>query len=85
MVKKNINLDYNINNKKRVSFFFKNSFSYIKTYHSFHRVNISFYFVYFSIKNFIYFKNFILWKKVYNFLNRKWFFDKLYNDYLGQF
>lgn len=24
-------------------------------------------------------------KKVYNFFNRKWFFDKLYNDYFGQF
>ena len=24
-------------------------------------------------------------KKFYNFLNRKWFFDKVYNEYLGQF
>ena len=24
-------------------------------------------------------------KKVYNFFNRKWFFDKIYNEYLGQF
>ena len=24
-------------------------------------------------------------KKIYNFLNRKWFFDKIYNEYLGQF
>jgi NADH-ubiquinone oxidoreductase chain 5 len=24
-------------------------------------------------------------KKIYNFFNRKWFFDKLYNDYFGQF
>jgi len=24
-------------------------------------------------------------KKIYYFLNRKWFFDKLYNEYLGQF
>ena len=24
-------------------------------------------------------------KKIYNFLNRKWFFDKIYNDYFGQF
>jgi len=24
-------------------------------------------------------------KKVYYFLNRKWFFDKIYNEYLGQF
>ncbi len=24
-------------------------------------------------------------KQLYNFLNRKWFFDKIYNDYFGQF
>lgn len=24
-------------------------------------------------------------QKIYNFLNRKWFFDKIYNEYLGQF
>ena len=24
-------------------------------------------------------------RKLYNFLNRKWFFDKVYNEYLGQF
>jgi hypothetical protein len=24
-------------------------------------------------------------KKIYNFLNRKWFFDKIYNEYFGQF
>jgi len=24
-------------------------------------------------------------KKVYNFLNKKWFFDKVYNEYIGQF
>ena len=27
----------------------------------------------------------VLGKKLYNFLNRKWFFDKVYNEYLGQF
>ena len=26
-----------------------------------------------------------LGKKIYNFLNRKWFFDKIYNEFLGQF
>ena len=30
-------------------------------------------------------KTFIVGKKIYNFLNRKWFFDKIYNEYLGQF
>jgi NADH-ubiquinone oxidoreductase chain 5 len=24
-------------------------------------------------------------KKIYNFLNKKWFFDKVYNEYIGQF
>nr|YP_009495431.1 NADH dehydrogenase subunit 5 [Eunotia naegelii]AWQ64078.1 NADH dehydrogenase subunit 5 [Eunotia naegelii] len=26
-----------------------------------------------------------LGKKIYNFLNKKWFFDKIYNEYIGQF
>jgi NADH-ubiquinone oxidoreductase chain 5 len=26
-----------------------------------------------------------LGKKIYNFLNKKWFFDKVYNEYVGQF
>ena len=26
-----------------------------------------------------------LGKKIYSFLNKKWFFDKIYNEYLGQF
>jgi NADH:ubiquinone oxidoreductase subunit 5 (subunit L)/multisubunit Na+/H+ antiporter MnhA subunit len=24
-------------------------------------------------------------KKIYNFLNKKWFFDKIYNEFFGQF
>nr|YP_010377440.1 NADH dehydrogenase subunit 5 [Hemiaulus sinensis]QYB23176.1 NADH dehydrogenase subunit 5 [Hemiaulus sinensis] len=31
------------------------------------------------------FKISYLGKKIYNFLNKKWFFDKVYNEYLGQF
>lgn len=27
----------------------------------------------------------VLGKKIYNFLNKKWFFDKIYNEYFGQF
>lgn len=27
----------------------------------------------------------VLGKKVYNFFNKKWFFDKVYNEYIGQF
>jgi NADH-ubiquinone oxidoreductase chain 5 len=30
-------------------------------------------------------KTSFLGKKIYNFLNRKWFFDKLYNEFLSQF
>jgi NADH-ubiquinone oxidoreductase chain 5 len=30
-------------------------------------------------------KTSFLGKKIYNFFNRKWFFDKLYNEYFGQF
>jgi NADH-ubiquinone oxidoreductase chain 5 len=30
-------------------------------------------------------KTSFLGQKIYNFLNRKWFFDKVYNEYLGQF
>ena len=30
-------------------------------------------------------KTSVMGKKFYNFLNRKWFFDKVYNEYLGQF
>ena len=31
------------------------------------------------------FKISFLGKKIYNFLNKKWFFDKVYNEYIGQF
>ena len=30
-------------------------------------------------------KTSFLGKKIYNFFNRKWFFDKIYNEYFGQF
>ena len=26
-----------------------------------------------------------LGKKIYNFFNKKWFFDKVYNEYIGQY
>lgn len=32
-----------------------------------------------------YFKISFIGKKLYNFLNKKWFFDKVYNEYIGQF
>jgi len=30
-------------------------------------------------------KTSFLGKKIYNFLNKKWFFDKIYNEFIGQF
>jgi NADH-ubiquinone oxidoreductase chain 5 len=30
-------------------------------------------------------KTSVIGKKIYNFFNRKWFFDKIYNEYFGQF
>jgi NADH-ubiquinone oxidoreductase chain 5 len=44
------------------------------------------YFIYtFTISEFFSFKNTILFKKIYTFLNKKWYFDRLYNQYIGQF
>jgi NADH-ubiquinone oxidoreductase chain 5 len=48
-------------------------------------VIIAFFLYSFQTKFLFYFKTFFVGKKIYNFLNRKWFFDKIYNDYLGQF
>jgi NADH-ubiquinone oxidoreductase chain 5 len=39
----------------------------------------------FQAKLLYYLKTSIVGKKLYNFLNRKWFFDKVYSEYLGQF
>ena len=39
----------------------------------------------FSSKLLFQFKISFLGKKIYNFLNKKWFFDKVYNEYVGQF
>ena len=39
----------------------------------------------FRSKLLFYIKTSIVGKIVYYFLNRKWFFDKIYNEYLGQF
>lgn len=39
----------------------------------------------FSSKLLFQFKISFIGKKLYNFLNKKWFFDKVYNEYLGQF
>ena len=39
----------------------------------------------FSSKVLFHFKISFIGKKIYNFLNKKWFFDKVYNEYIGQF
>jgi NADH-ubiquinone oxidoreductase chain 5 len=42
--------------------------------------------LYYFESNFLFkLKTSVLGKKIYNFLNRKWFFDKIYNEYFGQF
>ena len=44
------------------------------------------FFLYYFKSNFLFkIKVSIIGKKLYNFLNRKWFFDKIYNEFLGQF
>lgn len=39
----------------------------------------------FQSKFLFYIKTSVVGRKIYSFLNRKWFFDKIYNEYLGQF
>jgi NADH-ubiquinone oxidoreductase chain 5 len=39
----------------------------------------------FQYKTLFVIKTSFLGKRVYNFFNRKWFFDKIYNEYFGQF
>ena len=45
----------------------------------------SFIFYAFFSKSLFQLKISVFGKKIYNFLNKKWFFDKVYNEYLGQF
>ena len=45
----------------------------------------SFLFYTFSSKFLFKLKISFIGKKIYNFLNKKWFFDKVYNEYIGQF
>ena len=39
----------------------------------------------FGVKLLFKFKISFIGKKIYNFLNKKWFFDKVYNEFIGQF
>jgi NADH-ubiquinone oxidoreductase chain 5 len=46
---------------------------------------LAFMFYSFQPKMLFYLKTSFYGRKIYSFLNRKWFFDKIYNEYLGQF
>jgi len=46
---------------------------------------LSFFLYNYNYKILFLFKVSFLGKKFYNFFNRKWFFDKIYNEYFGQF
>lgn len=47
---------------------------------------ISAYYLYFAQQEFLfYLKTSVSGKKLYSFLNKKWYFDKLYNEIVGQF
>ena len=48
-------------------------------------VTASFLFYLFGSKLLVQVKMSVLGKKIYNFLNKKWFFDKVYNEYISQF
>jgi NADH-ubiquinone oxidoreductase chain 5 len=45
----------------------------------------SFFLYLFGSKLLIQLKISVLGKKIYNFFNKKWFFDKIYNEYISQF
>jgi NADH:ubiquinone oxidoreductase subunit 5 (subunit L)/multisubunit Na+/H+ antiporter MnhA subunit len=50
------------------------------------RNNIGFFLLYtFQSKLLFQIKTTFIGKKFYNFLNKKWFFDKIYNEFIGQF
>jgi NADH-ubiquinone oxidoreductase chain 5 len=65
---------------------------FLNTFYKILPVNLSFFgfflalFLYVSQSVLLFnFKVSIIGKKIYNFLNRKWFFDKIYNEFLSQF
>ena len=47
--------------------------------------SLSFFLYTFGQKFLFKFKLSLIGQKLYNFLNKKWFFDKIYNEYIGQF
>jgi NADH-ubiquinone oxidoreductase chain 5 len=48
-------------------------------------ISLAFFFYEFQSKLLFQLKTSFFIKKVYNFLNKKWFFDKIYNEWLSQF
>ena len=65
--------------------FIPHSFKILPVVFSLIGATISFLLYTFSSKILFQLKISFLGKKIYNFLNKKWFFDKVYNEYIGQF
>ena len=65
--------------------FINHSFKILPVFLSLLGASCSFLLYTFSNKLLFQIKISILGKKIYNFLNKKWFFDKVYNEYIGQF
>jgi NADH-ubiquinone oxidoreductase chain 5 len=65
---------------------------FISTFYKTLPVNLSIFGFFLALLLYIFKANFLfkiktsfIGKKIYNFLNRKWFFDKIYNEFLSQF
>ena len=65
--------------------FIPHSFKILPVIFSLLGATLSFLFYTFSSKLLFQLKISVFGKKIYNFLNKKWFFDKVYNEYIGQF
>lgn len=74
-------LSYNIFDAEFIALLYKT----LPVHFSLFGVFLAFILYNFQIKLLYSLKTSLLGKKLYNFLNRKWFFDKVYNEYLGQF
>lgn len=74
-------ISYNIFDAEFIALFYKT----LPVHFSLFGVFSAFILYNFQVKLLYSLKTSSLGKKFYNFLNRKWFFDKVYNEYLGQF
>jgi NADH-ubiquinone oxidoreductase chain 5 len=72
---------YNIFDAEFITLFYKN----LPVYFSLFGICLAFILYNFQIKFLFLLKISRLGRKFYNFLNRKWFFDKIYTEYFGQF